>query len=169
MPEFETLQFDRTRKELVELEKRITRSDYPHGNKEWGGADIVISSNDPPKSEPSFYPDPRYVVTRFSHELSWLFESLRDIFPYIDYVNKYDFYGRLADTADHYKKQLESKTEENEQDLLLAVLNDAISILNEMEEEGYLIYESESKGYLGIEKTNQYLLDLKRRSRKRRN
>jgi hypothetical protein len=169
MPEFETLQFDRTRKELVELEKRIKCGDYPHSNEEWGGADIVISSNNPPKSEPSFYPDPRYVVTRFSHELSWLFESLRDTFPYINYINKYDFYGRLADTAERYQKQLGFKTEENEHDLLMAVLHDAISILNEMEEDGYLIYESESKGYIGIEKTNQYLLDLKRRSRKRRN
>ena len=48
--------------------------------KGWQGADVVISQ-EPLSVEPkSFYPAPRNVVTSYSAELSWLFESVRDAF-----------------------------------------------------------------------------------------
>lgn len=70
----------------------------------WGGADVVISATPPKPNDPnSFYPDKRHVVATFAGELSWMFESLRDTFgTAIDFQNKFAFYGRLADAADHY-------------------------------------------------------------------
>ncbi|SRR6266545_3676654 len=70
----------------------------------WGGADVCIRTK-PARSSggSSFYPDKRFVVTRFTPELSWLFESLRNAFgATIDFSNKIEFYGRLSDAADRY-------------------------------------------------------------------
>jgi hypothetical protein len=66
----------------------------------------------------------RLVITEYSRELSWLFEQLRDIFSgEIDYMSKYDFYGRLAQSAiDYIAKDKENK---EMKDLLLTVLRTA--------------------------------------------
>ena len=46
----------------------------------WQGADVVILETAPPPSVGNFYPDPRFVETKFVAELSWVFEQLRSIF-----------------------------------------------------------------------------------------
>ena len=68
----------------------------------WGGADVVITATKPlPHPGPSFYPDPQFVVTPHARELSWLFGKLGSAFAdTIDYLSKYEFYGRLAGAAD---------------------------------------------------------------------
>ena len=85
---------------LSALAAQVARGDLGTAD-DWGGADVVITAT--PKadgSEPSFYPDPIFVVTEFAPQLSWLFLQLRDAFaPRLDAFNKYEFYGRLADAA----------------------------------------------------------------------
>lgn len=97
---------------------------------DWGGADVVIGP--PPRPVPTvdgFYPDPDYVATKHHRELSWLFEQLRDLFtPYVDFINKYEFYGRLADSANRFI----TKYGDDEQIAVLrAVLHEADSMLVE--------------------------------------
>ena len=92
-------------------------------SRDWGGADVVIGP--PPRPVPTadgFYPDPDYVATKHHRELSWLFEQLRDLFvPYIDYINKYEFYGRLADSANSHLE--EEGDSENSTSLLVASID----------------------------------------------
>jgi hypothetical protein len=71
------------------------------------------------------------LVTRFVAELSWLFESLRDVFgSSIDFQSKYPFHGRLAAAADRYtaSKSPESQTAG---ELLSAVLKEARQMTGE--------------------------------------
>lgn len=169
--------FNATRNSLVDISKLIKSGDYPHNISNWGGADVVITDEEPNLSQDGFYPDPRFVVTQFSHELSWLFNTLKVVFnPYIDGCSKIEFYGRLANMAERYQVRLHGE-EEQEQDLLNAVLHEAFSMLDEMEEGGFrflvvaegntifddIIDRADSGGYLGVEKTRQYLEDLERR------
>jgi hypothetical protein len=94
--------------------------------KAWGGADVIIAAKAPgPNKGDSFYPDKRVVVTPFAHELSWIFESLRDVFkPAIDFQSKFVFFGRLADAAE--RRMASPKSEDlSAKDLLLAVLGEA--------------------------------------------
>lgn len=80
--------------------------------KAWGGADVIISKkmtpedkrwiNDQPFviSPQSTVPRRRLVITPYAIELSWLFYQLKDVFnDQIDFINKYDFYGLLAQNA----------------------------------------------------------------------
>lgn len=82
----------------------------------WGGADVVITDamtkdlelwqGNPPivigagKVE---FAGRQVVCTKLAKELSYIFYELKDIFQeYIDYNNKYEFYGRLASAARAY-------------------------------------------------------------------
>jgi len=105
---------------------------FSRARRPWGGADVVISGTPPePTGKPGFYPDPRYVVTQYDRELSWLFESLRDAFSeVIDYQSKFEFYGRLADAADRYLIA-ESTEPQIAKGLLLAVLDEARALAKE--------------------------------------
>ena len=85
----------------------------------------------PLSDQPGFYPQKDYVVTRFVAELSWLFESLRDVFgSSIDSQSRFPFYGRLAAAADRYaaSKSPESQTAS---ELLSAVLKEARQMTGE--------------------------------------
>jgi hypothetical protein len=99
-------------------------------SRNWGGAGVLIGP--PPRPVPTadgFYPDPDYVATNHHRELSWLFEQLRDLFsPYIDFINKYEFYGRLADSANRFITKFGDETQ---RDVLQAVLHEADSMLVE--------------------------------------
>ncbi len=80
------------------LNAGITRK----AEKKWGGADVCIVRHAPPPSENGFYPDPRFVETRYPLELSWIFEALRDAFyaeKLLDGCSKIEFFGRLANAA----------------------------------------------------------------------
>ncbi len=95
----------------------------------FGGADISIISKRPSKTD-NFYGDPQYVVTKYSKELSWLIFQLMEIFKdNLDYINKYPFYGRLAEKAN---KSIELHGE-NLNQLLLDVLEEAENMNTEME------------------------------------
>ena len=86
------------------------------------------------KSTGWFSNNDKCIITPFCRELSWLFFELKDIFYkycLIDYSSKYMFFGRLADSAEKYINSKEDKIE-NKKDLLMAVRNEAESILKEM-------------------------------------
>ncbi len=89
----------------------------------FGGADISIVSKKP-VSKDGFYGNPQFVETKYSKELSWLIFQLKEIFKdELDYLNKYPFYGRLAEKA--------NKSIELNGDNLSKLLND---VLDEAEE-----------------------------------
>lgn len=60
---------------LLNLKTVLNNQILPKAKGEWGGAYVAIRKNKPMKKQ-GFYPDPRYVITPFSHELSWLFNKL---------------------------------------------------------------------------------------------
>ena len=124
----------KTLNELHRLEVELSNTQLLQADKEWGGADVVISSNPPKRKEESFYPDPRYVVTKHALELSWLFERLRDAFyaeNRLDSCSKIEFFGRLANAAN---KTLRGSTNLTAHQLCTDVLNEAFVIYKETEE-----------------------------------
>ena len=95
----------------------------------FGGADISIVSKLPTHKN-SFYGDPLFVVTKFSKELSWLIFKLKDLFNEdLDYMNKYPFYGRLAESAN---KSININSE-NLTKILLDILDEAEKTSKETE------------------------------------
>lgn len=89
----------------------------------WGGADVIIMPN--ARSVNPNYSNDIHVVTGteiLAGMLSRLFLNLRDaLSPFIDFRNKYKFYGDLANAANEVL-QTENHTDK---DVLNAVLNQA--------------------------------------------
>ena len=101
-------------------------------DKEWSGADVVITSRQDKRVSNGSYSQLRQVVTAEAKELSWLFSQLQNIFLGLyDSAAELEFFGRLANTALRY--QSISKDDENQRDLLFAVLHEAFAIMDEME------------------------------------
>jgi len=125
----------KTLEELNRLEKVLEEPRLPQVKREWGGADVGIKRKPPAKSaNGGFYPDPRYVITEHSLELSWLFEKLRDAFyaeERLDGCSKIEFFGRLANAANRCIQRSTSLTAHG---LFAAVLHEAFAIFDEMEE-----------------------------------
>lgn len=124
----------KTLEELERLGKALERSPLPRAREEWIGADVAITSEAPPEpSKESFYPEPRFVVTSYSLELSWLFEGVAQAFwaeERLDGCNKIEFFGRLANAADHYLRLPSAPTGHL---LCATVLREAFAIYDEME------------------------------------
>ena len=121
--------------ELRRLEETLAGGSVPRAKREWGGADVVISSESPPPSDgKGFYPEPRHVITTHSRELSWMFERLRDAFyaeSRLDGCSKIEFFGRLANAAN---RCLSREPGAGAALLCAAVLHEAFAIYDEMEE-----------------------------------
>ena len=160
--------FTEKRSALNYLFQRLLLTPVPT-DKEWGGANIVITSRQVNRASGSFYSQLRYVVTDDAKELSWLFSELQDIFAQLyDSVSKLEFFGRLANTALRYQRI--SKNDENQRDLLFAVLHEAFAILDEMESglfEYFLvtpgneivddfIEQVERSGFISVEETKRF-------------
>jgi hypothetical protein len=172
---------ERGRKELRNIALAIDANTFDKGRpvKEWGGADVVVTSIVPtPSTGDSFYPEPRYVVTPNAKALSRLFYSLRDAFQnLIDDLPKIEFYGRLSNAALRYQSRL-SGSAENPKDLLRAVLHEAFAMLEEMEEGSFkflpiapgstiwddLVERGEDSGYLGTKETQLFFDEMNRRN-----
>jgi hypothetical protein len=122
-----------TLNELFTLAKNLEKEFLEIGKKEWGGADVVITSKQPPRNNISFYPEYRYVVTNYPLILSRLFEKLRDAFYLenrIDSCSKIEFFCRLANAAN---RCIGSTKKLNQHILYASVLHEAFSIYIEME------------------------------------
>ncbi len=117
---------------LKQLAETIASGTIPKVKQEWAGADVCIVSKIPPKTEDGFYPDPRYVVTEYPLELSWMFFTLKDAFyaeDLLDGCSKIEFFGRLANAA---IRAAGANPEISCSDLCLAVAREAETIYNEM-------------------------------------
>ncbi len=138
-------------------------------DKEWGGADVVITSRQVKRASSSSYSALRQVVTADAKELSWLFSQLQDIFLGLyDGTSKLEFFGRLANTALRYQSL--SKDDENQRDLLFAVLHEAFAILDEMESDTFeyflvtpgneivddFIEQAQRHGFISVEETKRF-------------
>lgn len=92
----------KTIEELKRLKNAILDNKIGKAKELWGGADVVVTEQ-PQKDINSFYPDPFLVVSqKYSLEISWMFEKLRDAFyaeKLIDGCSKLEFFGRLARAA----------------------------------------------------------------------
>lgn len=95
----------KTIEEITTLRNLIQLSQIGKSERLWGGADVAVVRNLPKKNPEvvEFYPDPYFVVSKHNgHEISWMFEKLRDSFyaeKLIDYCSKFEFFGRLARAA----------------------------------------------------------------------
>ena len=93
----------------------------------FGGADISIVSKIPNLND-DFYGSTKFVITKYAKELSWLIYQLKDVFTdELDYLNKYPFYGRLAERAN---KSIELNGED-----LNIMLTDVLDEAEEMNKE----------------------------------
>lgn len=93
----------KTIEELKRLNNAILNDKIEKAAKNWGGADVAVVNRQPRVNPNSFYPDPFFVIsTKFSLEISWMFEQLRDAFyceNLLDGCSKIEFFGRLARAA----------------------------------------------------------------------
>jgi hypothetical protein len=67
----------KTLEELIKLKDVLGNEQLPIAKKTWGGADVIIATS---SWETHGYSKPRFVVTPYALEISWLFERLRDAF-----------------------------------------------------------------------------------------
>jgi hypothetical protein len=164
--------FEKVKASLIEISHQIEDGDAKilRARHNWGGADVVVTSSlKGTQQKDAFYPEPRTVVTPFSLEVSWLFEHLRDAFSgLVDGTSKIEFYGRLANAARNYQQQVNGG--ENAKDIMRAVLYEAVSMLEEMEEGTFeylslaegntiladLVDEAEKSGYIGVDATKEF-------------
>ena len=110
-----------------DISKEAKKSDL------FGGADVSIVPKLPDKKN-SFYGEPQFVVTKHSKELSWLIFQLKEVFKEnLDYLNKYSFYGRLAERAN---KSI-GMNRKNLKKMLFDVLDEAEKISIELKEKHY--------------------------------
>ncbi len=171
--------FEKVKQTLAKISKYIEERNYEKMSleSEWGGADVFITSETKEVKSGGFYSQPRTVVTPFSKELSWLFDCLRDAFAgLIDGTSKIEFYGRLANAASNYQTSVNG--DGNSQDILKAVLYEAVVMLEEMEEGTFdyllvasgntiladLVKKAEESGYIGVEATNKFFKQMKEKS-----
>lgn len=106
---------------IIDLDKIDTSSQL----EEWGGAGVIISSD---RSREGYEGD-LIVHTKHSKTITWLMCRLRDIASEsVNYLNKYEFYGKIAECA---KKDIEKNgdTKESLKSLLIHQLDEAISLL----------------------------------------
>ena len=124
----------KTLDELKRLKAILKKSRLPRSRGVWKGAKVVISQKPrPQRAEGGFYPAPRYVVTKYAMELSWLFEKLRDAFyaeSRLDGCSKIEFFGRLANAAG---RSLQNPEHTTAGALLEDVLQEAFLIYHEIE------------------------------------
>jgi len=89
--------------QLELLKNKIQQGGFRYrtsGKSGWGGADVVVTADASIDAKASH---DKIVLISNPRPLTRLMESLRDICkPYLSYANKYAFYGRIANIANHY-------------------------------------------------------------------
>lgn len=86
-------------KSLRELIATQDVSKMSENTENFRGADIIVS-DDPECPSSNGWSDYTRVITPFCKEVSWLILQLKDTFrEELDYMNKYQFYGALAEAA----------------------------------------------------------------------
>ena len=131
----------------------------------WQGADVVILKKAPAPSEGGFYPDPRFVETKYVKKLSWLFEQLRDIFWESEGYGawKEEFFGRLGNVATKFQSVC---PEGSVRGLLTAVIEEASTMADEIALEDGLQYLAITSGnrilddFVLLSDNNKYLSEV---------
>jgi hypothetical protein len=153
------------------LDRRVAESRVGRA-REWGGADVGITS-EPPESRfgPDINPEVRYVVTEYAPELSWLFKELwKPAVRAILGSAKEEFFGRLANAANRY---LSRANEPTIRDLLGAVIHETYVCLEAVEDGTFQqllvasdgeIYDdwvddSDRDDYMTVEETAQWFAE----------
>jgi hypothetical protein len=151
---------ERLEDKLLALGKRIDSpsiADLQHADQqslpEWCGADTRITSDF--VSEPKDWVDEHELLARTRHAkpLTWLFLELRDAFnPWLDYTNKYGFYGSLARSALQHLAVNQPESDDA-RPLLRAVLCAAFGHLEALRSQGVIpanaiivLHERDSEG-----------------------
>ena len=108
-----------------------SNTQLPKAKKLWIGARVIITLKPQNiKGDFDFYPAPFEVTTPYGLELSWIFYDLQKIFKkHLNSINKFDFYGKLAECA----AEVAQKTEISGRELCLQVVLKAKEIYNGME------------------------------------
>lgn len=138
--------------ELKNLENRIRSGEWQpqRSTKLWGGADVIIrfelteelreweSDNHLVIDFSGFQPSANIlVISKYAKHISALFYELKEIFHnYIDFANKYTFYGRLAKRA---KKYIATS---DDLKVLLEIINEASLMAHSVEGKLYFAYGS---------------------------
>ena len=128
----------------------------------WQGADVMILEKAPNPSNGNFYPDPRFVETKFVEELSWIFEQLRDIFWKSDGYGawKEEFFGRLGNVATRFQS---AQPECSVFELLETVTLEAVAMVDEITQDGdlpHLLLTVENRiidDFVMVSDSNDYL------------
>lgn len=98
---------------------------------EWGGADVIITSSKAVIRENrkpnEWFPAATDVFTPHAKAASWLIYKLQKNFdPWLDYMNKYEFYGRLAEAVKA------AGTKASEKQVLMSMLDEAEKMAGEL-------------------------------------
>ena len=119
-------------KSLRELIATQDVSKISENTENFRGADIIVS-DDPECPSSNGWSDYTRVITPFCKEVSWLILQLKDTFrEELDYMNKYQFYGALAEAANAAIK----KDSNNLNSVLVAIIDRAetMEIIKNQEE-----------------------------------
>ena len=119
-------------KSLRELIATQDVSKMSENTENFRGADIIVS-DDPECPSSNGWSDYTRVITPFCKEVSWLILQLKDTFrEELDYMNKYQFYGALAEAANAAIK----KDSNNLNSVLVAIIDRAetMEIIKNQEE-----------------------------------
>jgi hypothetical protein len=110
---------------LATLRVRVSDGAIPKARREWGGANVVISTH----GHGSHY---REVVTPHALEVSWMFERLRDAFTrLVDGCTKFELYGRLEIAVN---AAIDASPNIDPAAICAVLLDEADAILDEMSE-----------------------------------
>lgn len=157
------------RKKLEALTSQVLEGKIGSGDL-WQGADVQVTSKQPSQVNNGFYPSARYVVTAHPSELSWLFNSIGDIFSSLDgyAIWKEELFGRLGNAA---IRSNDSNPDIETVNLLLRVLHEAFLVSDEIDSNKIkslpityskhiyddFIDEIKKEGFLSIEETKRFL------------
>ena len=105
----------------------------PRGREMWGGAGLRIAEKRPDDEQGDIV-----VVTKHAAKLSALVRDIRDAAgDWLDYANKYEFYGRIGEAANEYLKH-----GDDEKELLLTAAAAAAELERQFDIRPYFAYGS---------------------------
>ena len=140
--------------------------------KPWGGAEVIICETAPTEaSNNSWYPEKRYVETKFVGEVSWLFIQLRNVFDKQDGFGRWkeEFFGRLGNVITKFQTVVADASLDQ---ILEAVVHEAYAMAEEINDYGEIetlpvtfgnaiiddfLGTSDLSAYLGSAATLEYL------------
>ncbi len=119
---------------IRDIKVRLTEGRWEARGKElWGGAGLRIAEKRPGDEHGDII-----VVTKHAAKLSALVRDIRDAAgDWLDYANKYEFYGKIGEAANEYLKH-----GDDEKELLLAVADKAVELENTLGCRAYFAYGS---------------------------